>query len=249
MRVGRASGTQAGREPGALRGVLIRLAAGSRRIWGRARRGASGGPRGIAYWQRRARRHGARAVLHLGHAEHELEALTRRQAEQILPALRARLRGDERLALDFGCGSGRFTEPLAQAIGGRALGVDPVPELLALAPATANAEFRLLRRGRIPLADAAADVVFVCLVLGGITDDAALRAVAAELARVLSPQGLLLLVENTTARADLPHWRYRTAASYAALFPCVELEPAGHYFDLGERVEILAGRCRARGGA
>jgi SAM-dependent methyltransferase len=230
---------------------MRRLAELSRRLRARGPRadGAAPPAGGLAYWEWRARRHGARAVLHLGHAERELGSVTRAQADRILPVLRSRLRGDERLALDFGCGSGRFTGLLAAAIGGRALGVDPVAALLDLAPAGPTAEFRRLREGRIPLDDGAADLVFVCLVLGGITDDAELAATAAEIARVLHPRGLLLLVENTAVRADLPHWRYRSAARYAALFPGIGLEPAGGYEDLGEPVEILAGRRPAEGGA
>lgn len=180
--------------------------------------------------------------MHLARRGGEIEAVTRMQTERILPVLRARLRGDERFALDFGCGSGRFTALLASAIGGRALGVDPVAALLELAPRTAAVDFRQMRDGRIPLPEASTDVVFVCLVLGGITDPNELAAATRELARVLRPQGLLLLIENTTQRSDLPHWRYRSAAGYSALFPDVALAPVDHYFDLGERVEILAGR-------
>jgi len=230
---------------------MRRLAALSHRLRARSlcKHGAEPPAGGLAYWEWRARRHGALAVLHLGHAERELGSVTRAQADRILPVLRARLHGDERLALDFGCGSGRFTGLLAAAIGGRALGVDPVAALLELAPAEPPAEFQLLREGRIPLDDAAADVVFVCLVLGGITDDAELAATAAEIARVLHPRGLLLLVENTAARADPPHWRYRSAARYAALFPGIGLESAGGYEDLGEPIEILAGRRSEAGDA
>ncbi len=90
-------------------------------------------------------------------------------------------------------------------------------------------------------ADGEADVVFVCLVLGGLRDDE-LPAIAAELRRVLAPGGLLFLVENTSEKPDAPHWRYRTARAYASLFGWADLEPVLDYDDLGERISVLAGR-------
>ena len=35
----------------------------------------------VEYWEERARKHGARSVLNLGHGEHEIDEVTRRQIE------------------------------------------------------------------------------------------------------------------------------------------------------------------------
>src|SRR5262250_2734698 len=63
----------------------------------------------IQRWHDRAEQHGARAVFNLGHGPDEMTQVTQRQSAELLPLLRARLRGDERLVLDLGCGPGRFT--------------------------------------------------------------------------------------------------------------------------------------------
>src|SRR5271157_6250808 len=81
---------------------------------------------GLAYWKERAREYGPRAVLNLAHREEEIEAVTRYQMEAIFPLFIRSLRGDERIALDFGCGTGRFTPHLARLIGGKAIGIDPI---------------------------------------------------------------------------------------------------------------------------
>jgi SAM-dependent methyltransferase len=180
-------------------------------------------------------------VLNLGHGDDEFDAVTEVQRRELMPRLAALLDGKERLALDLGCGPGRFCRDLQQAIGGRVVGVDVADELLALAPSAPAVEYRRMSEGRIPLEDGAADLVWSCLTLGGIVEPVLGRTVA-EVARVLSPSGLLFLVENTADRVDAPHWAFRSLEAYCALFPFVALRHLGDYDDLGERISILAGR-------
>jgi SAM-dependent methyltransferase len=215
---------------------LRSLAGGAAR---RVRRAASD-----RYWRRRARRHGRRSIFNLGHGAEQLEAVTRRQMEVLFPLLEAELDGGEALAVDFGCGTGRFTPGLARRVG-RAIGVDPIQELLDLAPAAEGVEYRRLRGTAIPVEDASADVVWICLVLGVLTDAASLEATASEIRRVLRPGGLIFLVENTEERPALPHYVYRSPGEYAALFPDAGMHEVGAYEDLGERITVLAGRTRA----
>jgi SAM-dependent methyltransferase len=195
----------------------------------------------LAYWQQRAETYGRRAVVNLGHDERALDDVTRRQLDTIFPYVTGRLRGDERVVLDFGCGPGRFTAYLAEAIRGRAIGVDPIQALIDLAPRRPEVEYLVSNGRRIPLADASVDVAWVCLVLGGLPD-AQLAETASELERVLRPGGLLFLVENTASREDLAHWVFRSVASYRRLFPFAPLDHLHDYDDLGERISILAGR-------
>lgn len=197
---------------------------------------------GTRYWEKRAKRYGARSVLNIGHTEEEMAAVTERQKEILFPLLARQLRGDERRIVDFGCGPGRFTPDLSGLVRGTAIGVDPIQTLLDLAPRAAGVEYRRVENGRIPLADASADVVWICLVLGTITDEQALRKAAAEIRRVLRLDGLLFLVENTADKPDLPHFSFRTAHAYRSLFPWVRLDPVGEYEDMEERISILAGR-------
>lgn len=195
----------------------------------------------LGYWRARARAHGPRAVLNLAHGPEEIGAVTERQCAILLPKLRARLDGSEHVAVDFGCGTGRLSGPVADATGGRVVAVDPTEELLKLAPRHPRVEYCRLD-GRIPLPDASADLVFVCLVLGVLLRKDALLAAAADIQRVLKPGGLLFLVENTCDKASPRHFRFRPEAEYVALFPAIPLSSDGWYADAGERISIMAGR-------
>lgn len=198
---------------------------------------------GIAYWEKRVRKHGSRAVLNLGHSSSEMEEVTRRQMEILFPEFQRRLLGGEKRVLDYGCGPGRFTAGLAGMLGpgGRAIGMDPIPRLLELAPKSDNVEYRVCTPGVIPLPTQSMDAVWSCLVLGGIQGEVLSRTLA-ELDRVLIPGGLMFLVENTAEKADGKHWSFRSVPTYKSLFSFVPLEHVRDYEDLGERISVLAGR-------
>lgn len=197
----------------------------------------------LAYWERRARELGARSVLNLGHSEAEMEEITRLQMEILFPILRRHLSGHEEVVLDFGSGPGRFTPGLAKLVGGRAIGVDPIQSLLDAAPRNGNVEYHRIENGRIPLPERSVDVVWITLVLGTITDDAALRQSVAEVERVLRDGGILFLVENTAEKRDKRHFEFRPVSFYASLFPSIPLiQHEGDYYDFGERISILVGR-------
>lgn len=218
------------------RGVLRRI------VPQRFRRGGGGGGDLLDYWRRRADAHGARAVLNIQHSEAEAEAVTEMQKREIFPQLRAHLTPDDRTVLDFGCGPGRFSVPLAELTGGRVIAVDPIERFLTLAPKHPGVEYRVVENGRIPADDGSIDVAWVCLVLGGITDPKLLAAAAGELDRVLRPGGLLFLIENTSDKPDTDHWHFRTPGRYAELFSASPLEHLHDYTDVGERISIMAGR-------
>lgn len=197
---------------------------------------------GISYWEERARKLGARAVCNIGHDDSEFNAVTERQLSTLLPLLDQQLCGEEKLAVDFGCGSGRFTLHLADRVKDRVVAVDPVASLIALAPPHERVEYHLLGDGRIPVSDASADIVWVCLVLGTITDRDALTRSVNEIERVLAPGGLLFLVENTVPKKNVRHFHFRTQAQYESLFASVPLQVSGAYEDLGETITVFAGR-------
>lgn len=198
---------------------------------------------GAAYWEDRAKRFGRRAVLNLSHAESEFDLVTERQTQLLFPLLTAQLQGHERRVLDFGCGPGRFTASLAQLVGGEAIGFDVSHQLVALAPKSAQVSYVAgdvdQLNGHDPF-----DVVWVCLVLGGI-ESSVLGPVANLLGSRLRPGGLLFLVENTTRKPDLAHWFYRDENYYLSLFPGIDLQPISRYVDAGEDICVWAGRKRA----
>ena len=193
------------------------------------------------YWQRRVRRHGRRSVLNIGHGDAEYEHVTAWQKSILFPLLQAQLNGSERVVLDFGCGPGRFTPGLANLVGGRAIGVDPIAALLELAPADPRVEYRLLRYGRIPVTDHSVDVLWICLVLGVIRARK-LHDALQELRRVVAPGGLVFLVENTSAKPSLKRIEFRSVAECARLVDFAQLQHLYDYEDLGETISVLAGR-------
>jgi SAM-dependent methyltransferase len=196
---------------------------------------------GREYWERRARQFGARSVLNLGHLDGEYQAVTEAQKRELFPHLARLLRGDERLVIDLGCGPGRFTRDLAELTGGRAIGLDIVPAYLDMAPGDRRVEYQSMGEGMVDLPDECADVVWICLVLGGMQGPILART-AAEAVRILRPGGLLFLVENTASIPNSAHWAFRPVAEYRAMFPSVGLEHLHDYVDLGERISVLAGR-------
>jgi SAM-dependent methyltransferase len=198
--------------------------------------------RGVGYWERRARGMGERAVLNVGVSDERVSEFTQLQMRTMLPILRDELRGDERLVLDLGCGPGRFTPVLAETIGGRAIGADPVRRLLELAPRHKQVEYLQMAPGQLPLGDNEADVVWVCLVLGGITEPQVLRETALEIDRVLEADGVLLLAECTSAKPDLPYWQYRSVEDYKRMFPRFGLTERGQYMEIDNVVSVLTGR-------
>jgi SAM-dependent methyltransferase len=193
------------------------------------------------YWERRARRLGARAVFNASHPQPALEKVTEMQRAVLFGHLAGVIDGSERLALDLGCGPGRFSDHLAQVIGGRVIGVDVSRTLLDLAPSAPNVEYRWTEEGFIPLADRSADLVWSVLVLGGITRDDVLARTLIEIERVLAPGGKLFLAENTTRAPDKPFWAFRSVDDYIEMFPNYAMHRHGEYVDVGERISILAG--------
>jgi ubiquinone/menaquinone biosynthesis C-methylase UbiE len=194
------------------------------------------------YWEERAQKYGARSVLHLGHTITEMDSVTRYQANTLFPILQRNLNGTEQVVLDFGSGPGRFTPALAELIGGRAIGVDIVQHLLDIAPRHERVEYRAIVDGRIPLPDTSVDVVWITLVLGVITEPSDLQQSVREIERVLKDNGLVMLVENTHTGSDKPHLRFRSIDFYRTVFPSIPLRHEADYYDLGERISILAGR-------
>ena len=96
-----------------------------------------------------------------------------------------------RFALDVGCGGGVLTEDLSR-LGFTAFGLDPSGPSLAVARDHALSGGLSISyiRGTgeaIPFAPASFDVVFCCDVLEHVRD---LRAVVAEISRVLKPGGM-----------------------------------------------------------
>ncbi len=108
--------------------------------------------------------------------------------------------------VEIGCGTGDVTLLAARAAGpsGTVTGIDPAPEMVALARKKAQAaglaaHFQVGVAEQLPFADASIDVVFSSLMMHHLTDDLKQRAFY-EVKRVLKPGGQVVIVDF--ARSD-----------------------------------------------
>lgn len=134
-------------------------------------------------------------------------------------------------ALDVGCGEGRFCRMMKDA-GIQAVGIDPISTFVEQARRRhPDGDYRLAHAERLPFPDTSFDLVVSYLTLIDITDVA---AAIAEMARVLKPQGSLLIANlNGYATAAMPNgWRRGTEGG------------AGYCFDnyMEERAEWVGWR-------
>jgi ubiquinone/menaquinone biosynthesis C-methylase UbiE len=126
--------------------------------------------------------------------------------------------------LDLGSGTGRFTPALADTFGGPVYGVEPSARMRTVAESIATHPSVSYLDGaaeQIPLPDDRCHLILIYLVIHHVRD---LPAAAAEIARVLAPEGRLL-IRNTFADRipDLLWHRYfpRVRAIEEELFPTV----------------------------
>jgi ubiquinone/menaquinone biosynthesis C-methylase UbiE len=130
------------------------------------------------------------------------------------------------LILDLGCGTGRFSELLAQWFGGQVIGIDPSERMLQQArrkPNPGNISYGIASAEARPLLDDGADLVFMSMVyhhLGNPAD------AAREYHRVLRDGGYVC-IRNGTGESDFPH------RHFFALQPLIDTE-------LPARAEIAA---------
>jgi ubiquinone/menaquinone biosynthesis C-methylase UbiE len=209
-----------------------------------------------AAWHTRVEKMGVdRAIFHKKHkTPAQLAWITRVQQEAIWPHLVAALDGTEQRALDFGCGMGRWTPALADLVG-YALGVDPTPELLTYAEThrpvggSGVLEYAPYVRGRIPADDQWFDVLWVCMVLSTVLDDAMFHTTLEELRRVLRPGALIVLTDNTSREDGRPirsgDSMSRTVKEYRQAFAWADLRRVGQYIDWHEINTVFVGRVRA----
>lgn len=198
----------------------------------------------IKYWEDRAERYGERSVLNLSHSPEEMKAVKDMQVNALFPLLKKQLNGTEKTLLDFGCGPGRFDAELAELTGCNIIAADPIEYLLQLAPPDPRVSYKKISNGRIPAEDESFDIIWICLVLGGIVTEKALYQTIKELNRVAKKGALLLLVENTTDQKDIMTWKYRPKQTYIDLFKRFNLIHLDDYEDAGERNSIFAGRMK-----
>ncbi len=195
----------------------------------------------LSYWKQRAKNMGERSVINLKY-KIPLNEITDYQERKIFPYLVSNLKGNEKLLLDFGCGSGRFTNRLALVTGAKSIGLDPTDSLIKIARENdSKNKYIISKNNKIPLPDATIDIVWICLVMGGIAENK-MNLVVYEIERVLKNGALLMLIENTSAISNSEYWSYRTPEAYLTLFKTIDLTIVGSYKEVDEEITIMLGR-------
>jgi ubiquinone/menaquinone biosynthesis C-methylase UbiE len=149
------------------------------------------------------------------------------------------------LVLDFGCGWGRWTRWLGEALG-RAVGVDISESYIKAAQPTDHAEFVYQEDplAPLPLEDGSVDLVFTCTVLQHLVRADLLGHTIREFDRVLAPTGALLLFEATEELSDKDHILFWSFAGYCNLFPWARLVEEWTTMIRGEKHSLMMGERR-----
>jgi SAM-dependent methyltransferase len=111
------------------------------------------------------------------------------------------------LIVDLGCGTGRYTYPLAERFQTRVIGIDPSLKMLESArqkPANTRVEFRQAHAEEIPLDDGCADVIFISMLLHHLKD----RDQTAQECRRVLREGGSVCVRNSTRDSSYPQLRF-----------------------------------------
>lgn len=136
-------------------------------------------------------------------------ALPRETVVQWMALLTAEVSpGEVSAVLDLGCGTGRFSQPLADAFGADVLGTDPSVAMLAQARDACGSRVRLAaaRGDAIPVRDRTFDAAFLSMVYHHLPAPAACTR---ELARVLREGGRVFVRNSTRETLDsVPYLRF-----------------------------------------
>lgn len=158
--------------------------------------------------------------------------------------------------LDYGCGPGKVARRVVDRCGARVLAVDRSPRMLEIAAskrAHERIEYRLLDGQRIPDApDESIDAAMCCYVFINVPSLDTIRAIAAEVRRVVRPGGRFAVLDTnpdttgvqfSTFRSGEPGRRYATGEQREVVLttPEGELVLLDYHWPKEVYVDVLTG--------
>jgi predicted TPR repeat methyltransferase len=201
-------------------------------------------------WDDRAKLHGRRSVIDLGLNHKEVEDLTHLQNDILLPILDGLIQKPG-MALDFGCGCGRFL-PQLEFRCDHLFAYDPSPEMIRLAKEHGSVLNDTITFASGPPkefltqmdADYRNSLAFIwCALVFGCIPDNELSWIAADLCRLLPVGGVLLFADHTSeTQRGSDFWRWRKEEEYLKFFPDIDLKRVANYTTRGNNIGVFAGR-------
>lgn len=166
------------------------------------------------YWEARANAQGERTVGYAGLTEEEFA----RRSDQWVNRFRKYWESHlVDIALDFGCGVGRFTRKLSNDV----IGVDITKKLIDIAQSK-DPDSRYIHMDdpeKIPLDNEMVDSIWCCTVLQHLVFPGHAQKIIKEFYRVLNPKGVVLFFENTAFNdRHMGHIHFRSDAQYCEHF-------------------------------
>lgn len=193
------------------------------------------------YWEDRAERFGKRSVYNMTHCDNELPSVDIMQKNIYSEVLDKIISSKLDVAIDFGCGFGRFTGFLAENYAKKVYGIDATKKLIDMALPHENVEYIYVPGKKIPLDDNSVSLIFISLVLGGITNQDNLIHTISELKRIAKPNAVFLIAENTQKADNSEYWHYRDAEYYKSFFDFVNFTIEKKYHDCDEEISVMSG--------
>jgi SAM-dependent methyltransferase len=166
-------------------------------------------------WEKRAKRGKLPAVIDPGDLKGRKNLYI--DTLQKLAVQKALGKEKRKFILDFGCGSGRFSDLLARRCE-FLLGVEITQDMLHLAKdesQCSNTAFALFDGLNLPIKEGKADAVISVNVFQYITDDSELKKVLSELQKSLKSEGKFICIEQVTKNKK--RWQ-RDLKTYLLLF-------------------------------
>ena len=136
--------------------------------------------------------------------------------------------GEREIIIDFGCGSGRFSDILSQHCK-FLVGLEITPQMLRIAKnecGNSNISFVLYDGLNLPLQENKTDLVVSINVFQYIADEVELEKVLKEIKKCLKPQGELICIEQVTKNRK--RWQ-RDSKTYLNLFKQNNFERIADY--------------------